>query len=33
MYDLLIGTSLILMFIGPAILTAIQRADSDDLYL
>ena len=33
MYDLLIASSLILMLIGPAIFTAIQRATSDDLYL
>lgn len=32
MYDLLISSALILMVIGPAILTAIQRAHSDDLY-
>lgn len=32
MYDLLIATALILMVIGPPILTAIQRANSDDLY-
>jgi hypothetical protein len=32
MYDLLISSALILMVIGPAILTAIQRANSDDLY-
>ena len=32
MYDLLIATSLILMVVGPPILTAIQRANSDDLY-
>lgn len=32
MYDLLIASALILMVIGPPILTAIQRANSDDLY-
>jgi hypothetical protein len=32
MYDLLIASSLILMVIGPPILTAIQRATSDDLH-
>lgn len=32
MYDLLIGAALVLMVVGPAILTLIQRAKSDDLY-
>jgi len=32
MYDLLIASSVILMIIGPPIFTAIQRANSDDLY-
>jgi hypothetical protein len=32
MYDLLIATALILMVIGPPILTAIQRSHSDDLH-
>ena len=33
MNDLLIAASFLLMIIGPPILTAIQRANSDDLYL
>ena len=33
MNDLLIAASLILMLIGPPILTALQRAKADDLYL
>lgn len=32
MNELLIAASLILMIIGPPILTAIQRANSDDMY-